>query len=743
MQSPLFPAPFDAPAAASRRPHAARPRPAPLAQGIRAVVLGATLLATAAHAAEDPADPQVTRLPTVQVTEDALAPTSGYTAFSSSGATKTDAPLVTTAQSVSVVTRQQMEDQNVVNVNQALNYTPGVFTNFAGAAGRYDTVALRGFHGGDVDNTFLDGLRLMSDGGSYNALQVDAWFLERIDVIRGPSSALYGQTIPGGLVAMTSKRPLFDAEGHLRLMAGNNGTTGAAFDYTDAINDQWAFRLTGIARNSDTQYDHTREERYALSPSLLWQPDADTSLVLRAYLHKDPSGGYHSAVPGEGSLVPHNGYRLSTGFYDGERSRDQFRRYQQIYSYAFAHRFNDTWAFRSNASYTHSNVAQDQVYQIGWVPGSDVLNRYYSGERSSLDAFALDNQLQADFATGALAHRVVLGAEYHQYRNELWDASGYADRLNAVTGAGGANLWLDAALTQPGVYAYDATRRYRQAGVYLQDEMEWNRWHLDLSARYDHLVLESENATYGTERKRTDDHISGRASLLYAFDSGFSPYVSYSQAITPTALAGADGNLLKPTTAEQVEGGLKYQPAGRADFYSLALYDLTQKDVANRDIITATYVPAGKVRARGVELEAHTQVTDRLSLVAGYTYNHVRFEDSVDGNEGNTPYVTPNTIASLWAHYRLDEGLSGGLGVRRLGKQWADNENTTRLPAVTLYDANVRADLGAWNARLRGLWLQLTANNVTDRTYVAACYGTGYCYWGAERSVVATVGYDF
>ena len=167
---------------------------------------------------------------TAQPAETATTPTEGYTAKTSKGATKTDRPLITTAQSVSVVTRQQMEDQGAMDVNQALNYTAGAFTNFAGAATRYDTVSLRGFHGGDVDNIFLDGLRLMSDPGSYNVLQVDPWFLDRIDVIKGPSSALYGQTVPGGLVMETSKRPQFTPEGHFRASTGTNSTNSAAFD---------------------------------------------------------------------------------------------------------------------------------------------------------------------------------------------------------------------------------------------------------------------------------------------------------------------------------------------------------------------------------------------------------------------------------------------------------------------------------------------------------------------------------
>lgn len=668
--------------------------------------------------------------------ESADAPTRGYTAPSSKGATKTDRPLITSGQSVSVITRQQMEDQGALTVNDALNYTAGAFSNFAGAATRYDAVSLRGFHGGDVDNTFLDGLRLMSDAGSFNVLQVDPWFLERLDVIKGPSSALYGQTVPGGLVMDTSKSPLFSEQGHFRLLGGTNNTRGAAFDYTNAINDRLAFRLVGLTRSSDTQYQHTREEKYAISPSLLWQPSEDTSLLLRAYLEKDPSGGYHSSVPGEGSINGHNGYKLSNGFYDGDSALDQFKRNEQIYSLAFSHRFNDTWAFRSNASYSHSTVDVDQVYQTGWLSAdSDLLSRYYSGSRSSLNALAIDNQLEADFNTGELQHKMVLGAEYHQFTNDLRDAAGAANPLNARSGeAIGPRYNYDFSRSQ---------RRYYQTGLYLQDEMKWDRWHLDLSGRYDRIVSQSEAYATGSKHRRQDDHLSGRAALLYAFDNGISPYLSYSQAITPQVLADANGDLLEPTSAEQYEAGVKYQPAGTQDLYTLAVYDLTQKNVGNRVIVGSYFEPAGKVHSQGIELEAHNQLTPRLSTIASYTLSRVRFKDSIDGNEGHTPILTPNNMANAWLHYKFDYGLSAGAGVRYIGKQWADNENTTRLPSVTLFDLSVRAELASINSNLKGAWLQLNANNLTDRKYVAACYTLNNCYWGVERSVVATFGYDF
>ncbi|MGV8925551.1 MAG: TonB-dependent siderophore receptor [Ewingella sp.] len=663
-------------------------------------------------------------------------PTQGYNAKTSRTATKTDQPIMTTGQAISVVTRQQMDDQNATTVNAALNYTPGVFTNFAGGATRYDTISLRGFHGGDVNNTFLDGLRILSDGGSYNSIQVDPWFLERIDVIKGPSSALYGQSIPGGLVMETTKRPQFSEEGHFRLSGGTQDTQGGAFDYTNAINDQWAFRLTGMTRSSDTQYDHQREERYAISPQLMWQPDENTSLLLRAYLQKDPSGGYHAAVPADGSLY---GDKLSRGFFDGESSFNQFKRWEQIYSYEFRHAFNDVWSFRQNANYTHSNTELDQVYQAGWNADRTLMNRYYSGETSSLNSVAVDNQLEADFATGELEHKVVVGFDYSYFMNDLKSLSATASTLNPYTGYTGG----------PGLDYYSSKtgqNRYEQMGTYLQDDMEWNQWHLTLSGRYDTLKTKTAAvdsiALTDVTTERTDRHFNSRASLLYAFENGISPYVSYSQAMTPSSLPGPNNTLLKPMQSEQYEAGIKYQPVGTSDLYTAALFDLTQDDVGNRVVVGSYYEPAGKVRSQGLELEAKKQVTERFNIMAGYTYNKVRLDDATENN-GNTPYVTPKQMASIWGQYNTPAGVDLGAGVRYIGTQWADNENTQHMPSATLVDASVRMNLAQFNPQLKGAYVQLNANNLFDKKYVAACYGTSYCYWGQERTVVATVGYDF
>ncbi len=348
----------------------------------------------------------------------------------------------------------------------------------------------------------------MSDGGSHNVLQIDPWFIERVDVIRGPSSALYGQSVPGGVVNLTSKRPQFSQQGHIRLTGGTQNTKGAAFDYTDAINDQWAWRLIGMTRSSDTQYDHTREERYAISPSLLWQPDSDTSLLLRAYLQK--------ILPAATTaLCRWTAPATRTMAVSSPPAPTKAIREMAINA-----------ASRSTAmSLTTSSPTSGRSIppgatpiptspsirstEVGWIDDSDMLARGYSGSRGSLDGWSTDNRLRADFNTGDLAHTLILGAEYHRFRNDLWTGAGGAAPLNPFSG-------YTAQTGHTVTYSDDNNRRYYQTGLYLQDEMVWNRWHVDVSARYDRIVSQQVSDTRGTSNRRSDDHISGRASLLYA-----------------------------------------------------------------------------------------------------------------------------------------------------------------------------------------------------------------------------------
>ncbi|MCO5785060.1 TonB-dependent siderophore receptor [Pseudomonas sp. G11-1] len=687
----------------------------------------------------------------------ALGETEGYRATHSSVATKTSMPLLETSQSVSVVTRKQMDDQGAQSVAQALRYTPGLMSSPYGATSRYDYVAMRGITDGSVDNLYLDGQKLLGDSATYSTLQVDPYFVERIDILKGPSSVLYGRSLPGGLVAMTSKKPGYDTHRQLQLSYGSHDYKQAAFDIGAPLDEgrRVNYRLVGVVRDAASQVDDIKSERFALMPSLAIDFTQDTRLTLLAMLQHDPEGGYHGGLPAQGTVTSHNGRRISRSFFEGDEDYEKFERHQYMLGYQLEHRFNDVVSARQNFQYLDSTVDSGQVYQYGYVPGTDNLDRYYTGADEALHAWSVDNQLQFEFATGELSHTLVTGLDYQRRKTKVAYDAGYGlAPIDPFTGAEGA-------ATPVFYHQYDEARFLEQTGLYVQDLISLGNWRLSLGARQDWVDMDFEQtrSMYGNQADDARiDQFSGRIGLLYAFDNGLSPYASFSQSFNPNATGAYnetapgvfDISLLDPTEGEQTEVGLKFQPPGTQDLYTIALFDLTQSNLANKDSGESFYRAVGEISSRGVELEARFKPIEPVNVLASYTWMDVEYSKDFTGtagvnNRGNTPNAVAKNMASLWADYSFTSGplasLQLGAGVRYFGKSWADAENTLRIPSYTLFDASVGYDLSQLGAS--GLGLRVNLNNLTDETYVAACNSLSQCYYGDERNVMATLTYDF
>lgn len=657
-------------------------------------------------------------------------------------ATKTETPFRETPQATSTVTAEDIEQRGAQTVQRALDYSPGVYTNQVGASNRYDYIVLRGFSDGSLSNTFLDGLKLMGDTNSYSSLSINPYMLESIEVVKGPASVLYGRASPGGLVALSSKRPEFTATptGEVQIGFGDNNQKRAAFDITSSIDDQQraAFRLTGVAQGADTQFGPVEEESYAIAPSLTWDITDATTLNLSAYLSREPEGGYHSGLPYEGAVDSRFGPHIDNEFFEGEDDYDKFESDQVLVGYDIEHRFSDDISARQKVRYLKSDVELNQVYAFGWASDTE-LNRYYSGGDESLKAWTVDNQFEASVATGPIEHRVLTGLDYQTRDNDVVWISGTFPAIDAFNPSYGADPIGDIAVTTR------EQHKLEQTGVYLQDQLSWDRWHLALGGRYDWVNIENENRDTGAVSKLDDTQLSGRAGLLYAFDNGISPYVSYSTSFTPTSFVDAAGNLLEPTEGEQVETGLKFEPNGTQDQYSATLFHINQKNVATKEQPTDPYRAVGEIESRGIELEANTQLTEALRLQAGYTYTDITYSESDDGNEGNSAIYAPKHSASVWGYYDFMKGsltgLNTGLGVRYHADIQADRANTEMVPDYTLVDATLGYDFS--QVGLEGMSARLNVNNLLDKEYVASCNSLDFCYFGAERNVNATLSYRF
>src|SRR5690606_3638853 len=323
--------------------------------------------------------------------------------------TKTDTPLLETPQSISVITQAQIAQQGANTLNQVLRYTPGVAVETRGAtASRLDQFTIRGFSA----TSYLDGLRVF--GGRDALPQVDAYRLERVDVLKGPSSVLYGQGGPGGVVNQVSKRPVAGQVNEIGVEVGTNSLLRGMADVGGSLNDDGTllYRVVGAGYMADGQLHDTKERRYYVSPWFSWQPSADTRLPVLTHFQRDPDMGAYGALPAMGTVyeLP-DGSRFSRSFYDGDKGFERSDRKHYSLGYEFEHRFNDTFKARQNFRYTHADAQYRSIYNSAWAdPGTyRYLTRGMIGTDVEFDALTLDNNLQADFTTGAFAHKVLLG----------------------------------------------------------------------------------------------------------------------------------------------------------------------------------------------------------------------------------------------------------------------------------------------------------------------------------------------
>lgn len=670
--------------------------------------------------------------------------TEGYSATRTIAADRTDTAINELAQSISVVTRQQIEDQRPDSISQALNYSAGAYTGLVGAANRYDYIALRGFTDNATDNTMVDGLKLLSDSNAFSSMQIDPYFIERIDMIKGSMSSDYGRAVPGGIVAATTKRPLHDDPFHeVSISIGNNGQRRFGFDFTNTLDKDGtlAYRLTGIGKVADSQNDGQESQRYAIAPSLSWDISPQTNLLFQANLQKDPEGGYHSGLPAKGMLTDQNGYKFPISFSEAEPT-DKFERTQRIFGYQLSHLFNEDLMFQSKFRYADVDTYNRQTWQMGWVAANTL---YRAGGETSekLKSFVFDNSIQWDVDTGDVSHTVVAGVDY---QNRKTDSDSSYDYTN-VSPINVINPVYDNSNYSYGQYPSKSRFSLKQLGVYANNHIQWDNWHFKLGARFDSVDNRNLNKLTNTTSEWSGNKTTWRASALYAFDNGVSPYASYSTGFNPNTYNDAAGNLLEPTTSKQLEVGVKYQPLNSNNIYSIAVYDIEQKNTANRVINGNYYTPSGTRTSRGVELEARTYLTDDWFVQGAVSYNRPRIKDNTGSDaylNGKTPAQAPKWNASLWTNYRFNEAFEGNFGIRHVGEQWADSANTTKVPNFTVFDLGARWHVGKSFPSLDGMTASVSIKNLFDKEYVASCYNsTNYCYYGAERNIMGTLSYQW
>ncbi|THF30423.1 TonB-dependent siderophore receptor [Pseudomonas atacamensis] len=678
--------------------------------------------------------------------ESAWGPVEGYTATRTAAGTKTDTALVEAPRSISVATRQQMDDRSVHSLDDAVRYMPGITASSYGSDTRADWLRVRGFE----PTQFLDGLPLPK--GVYANPKQETWNLDRLALLRGPASSVYGQTPPGGLLDMVSRRPSAEASSEIQLQYGSDNHRQINFASTGKIDEagQFLYGLSGVVRDSGTQVDHVDNKRYNIAPSLTWNIDDDTKLTLLSQFTRDDTGITSQFLPIQGTKIKSPLGDISHHKNLGDPDWEYYDRTYYALGYAFEHRLNDVWQFKQNLRYTKSDLSFQSLtpgsYPFTTVDAEGNVGRTSTSVDEDISQFAVDNNFQADFATGDIRHTLLLGLDHQRSNTNYTSIFGDGLQTNVINPIYGQPIVRPARSTA----FYDYNQKTYQTGLYVQDQMALDQWRLTLGGREDwvHTSTQFINQSDATNTQR-DKKFSGNAALSYVFDNGFVPYLSYAESFQPTTGADATSTgSLKPTEGKQWELGIKYQPPGSKTLLTAAVYDLTQKNVAVNTFVNNVSVTSqtGEVKVKGLELEAVSDVTDNLKVIAAYTLAKSEVQKGVD--KGNRLQLMPNQQASLWTDYTWHvgvlDGFGIGAGVRYTGNTYGDKANTWlgKADAYTVFDASVHYDLGRLDNSLKGASLAVNATNLFDKDYISTC-DSFYCYYGDQRSVVASATYKW
>lgn len=730
-----------------------------LRRGRTAAWLATTMLCGAAFAAPGAARAQdsqteATRLAPIVIQRDsATGPDKGVVARRSRTAAKTDTSLRETPQAVSVITRDEMDAQGANTVGQALRYTPGVMTEINGYDVRGDWAWVRGYN--TYGRRWLDGLALPGDPDGYATPSINSYALERIEVIKGPASVLYGQTLPGGLINQVSKRPQTTPHHEVEVTTSSWGGIQTSVDSTGPLtrDGDWSYRFVGQGRDLGSQIDEERDRNIMLAPSLTWSPDADTALTVYGYYQKvKPKNFSPRFYPAVGTLIdnPYGQIPTDRNMGDYESNANTFEGNFYALGYEFSHSFNETWTVRQNLRYSHADQNMFLAMtnpSFAYSSAGTTLNRVVSASDDTLSSIDVDNQLEARFDTGALDHTVLFGLEYiHQNsdRNFGYRPISSQDYLNPVYG---------------GTYPFPAwstaiESKQDQIGVYVQDQIRYDRWVATAGLRYDHSDISTTNRLTGVTYDNQDGALTGRLGLAYLFDNGLTPYASFSTSFLPTIGADVNGDPYEPQKSRQYEVGVKYAPDGVNGTIGVSLFDLTLENALtpyySSTGSTLGYIQTGRQRIRGVEVEGKYELTPEIDLVASYAYSDSKvLESNIAAQLDEDMLRVPRHQGGLWVQYRPRwiEGLGLSAGVRASSSYHSD---TTYLDALkisgrALVDIGASYDFGALNKDLKGTTLRVNVSNLFDKVYVTHCTNAtgGSCNYGNRRTVTASLKYEW
>ncbi len=693
--------------------------------------LGASLLALAAAGLPAMAqDDETGFLGTIELRtqEDATGPVDGQVNPPTVTGSKFPTPLNEVPQSLSILGTDEIERFNATNVSTALRYTAGVTADVFGADTDYDWLRVRGFQA-DQTGVYLDNAQNLAF--AFGSFYIDPYTLERIEVLRGPSSALYGGSNPGGIVNYVSKRP---GDRVRELTFGINDAVGAwvEFDYGDFLGSGASYRFTGRLEGGSKYDDLNEGLRGTLAPGFKFTTQGGTEITVLANIHMaDEKHNGSTFLPYYGTVEE----TAEFGFIDRDANFsdpdwDSYVREQMSVSTIVEHEFDNGFTFTGIGRVGVASVEESYYYPFGYSgyattpQDADGTLSLIAFEHDTLTRTAqTDMRFYGTLFTGAVSHDVLAGLDARYYWIDETQASGF-----------GTNTVVNP--TAPGIPTLgapyqDAITTQQQVGLYLQDQIRWGGWIATLNARHDFVTTEQDGAAGFS---RSDSESSYRAALAYSFDNGITPYVTYSTFFDPLIISPANG-VTEPGRGEQIEAGLKWMPTDGNFSLTAAAFRIDRENVVTGTF--GAYDQLGEVRSNGFEFEGRYDFANGLSISGAATFLDVEVTADSDASLiGTTPTLTPDKELSLLVAYDFGQrfngplsGLTLGAGLRHRGESWADAANTLKVGASTVYD------LYAGYEFTEGLSATLAVTNVADERYVTGCQTVYVCSYGGGREI--------
>lgn len=659
--------------------------------------------------------------------------------YVSATGSKSDTPIIETPLSVSVLTETRIEDLGAVTVQDAIGYVAGLYNGPYGVDTRGDWAQIRGV----APVQYLDGLKSLF--GYYNNVRVNPYSLGQIEILKGPSSVLYGQGSTGGIINLVSKRPQAETQGEFWAQLGNYSRKQVAGDITGALNEDasLAGRFVGLYRDSETQTDYVPDNSLVLNPSLSWHASEDTKITLIGNIQRNESGSSTQFFPWQGTLFSNEFGQIDSSTFVSEPGFDKYDTEQDALTAIVEHDINLDWHLRFASRYSDSHADYNTMY--GWPPvfaeDNRTVHRVSYLSRANAKAWTTDAQLHGSLSTGAIKHDLVFGVDFQDAYTDNDYAYGAMNPLDLYAPVYGEAVGLP---TEADVTDFPSTTTY-QLGLYVQDNMRIaDKWLVSAALRRDRATTNPEGGS-ATDQYAT----TGRLGFMYLMDGGVSPYVSYSESFSPLIGRDAYDNPYVPLEGKQWEAGIKYQPQGTEHLITASAYQITEENrttqVNDPDAPNPNgQVQVGEVEIEGVELEAQL-AWESLDVYASYAYTDAVISKSNNPSEvDKTLSATPEQQASIWATYRPESwgGFKIGAGVRYVGNTSDgyvsyNGENIfLETPSYTLFDAMIGYDWDNYS-------LSIDVDNLTDKTVLTSCLARGDCFYGQQRTIMANFRYNF